>query len=112
MRPLPLDAAAAALHAAAVLADALAAGDPFNPWTALAAQLRLVAAGLHPAPTTQPPRCDTPAAYVTAALDQLTTADPGAAGDTDLAFWRRHVQQLHEHAVRLEAHTGQPQDTP
>ncbi len=110
MRPLPLDAAAAELHAAAVLADTRAAGDPFNPWISLAAQLRLVAAGLHPAPITQPPRRDTPAAYVTAALDQLTTADHDAA--TDLTFWRRHVERLHEHAARLEAPTGHPQGTP
>lgn len=110
MNPLPLDDAAAELHAAAVLADTRAGGDRFNPWTALAAQLRLVAAGLHPALTTQRPRRDTPAAHVAAALDRLDTADP--ATTSDLEFWRRHVEQLREHAARLEASTGLPQGTP
>jgi hypothetical protein len=104
----PTDHAAAELHAAAHLADARAGGDPFNPWTALAAQLRLVAAGLDPAPPAPVPHRDSAGAHVTAALDQLDTADAGT-GVVDPAFWRRHVEHLQAETDRLETTASQPQ---
>ncbi|WP_347351223.1 hypothetical protein [Intrasporangium sp.] len=104
---LPADQAAAELHAAAVLADTRAHRDPFSPWTALAAQLRLVAAGLHPAPATLAPRRDTIAGHVAAALERLDTPGPEPA-EEDAGLWRGHLTHLREQAVRLDAAAGQP----
>ncbi len=97
-----LDAAAAELRGAADLADARADRDPFSPWAALAGQLRLVAAGLDPAPATVATTRLTPASHTAAALVQLDRLhEPSEPEDVD--FWRRQVEDLHERAVDLGA---------
>lgn len=111
MSLIPLDEAAAELHAAAVIADGHSVGDPFSPWTALAAQLRLVAAGLDPTPVTRPQHRDLATRHVTAALDLLDSV-LRSAGFMDLAFWHRHVEHLHTETARLEATLSHRQGTP
>lgn len=111
MNQLPLDEAAAELHAAAALADARACGDPFSRWTALGGQLRLVAAGLDPAPVTHAEPLATPAAHAAAALDRLDELE-AASAPGDLGFWRRHVEHLCEQATRLESDARAPRGNP
>ena len=108
MSQLPLDAAAAELHSAADLADARAEGDPFSPWFALARQLRLVAAGIEPAPETTAPSRLSPAAHTAAALERVNELDSGSEPE-DLAFWRRHMEHLHKRATQLGAPGTMPQ---
>ena len=108
MSQLPLDAAAAELYAAAGLADARAGGDPFSPWFALAGQLRLVAAGLEPAPATTAPSRLSPAAHTAAALERVAELDSGSRPE-DLGSWRRHVEHLHNRATQLDTPVTTPQ---
>lgn len=111
MNQIPLDAAAAELHAAAALADHRADGDPFSPWTALGGQLRLVAAGLDPAPATHARLRKTLGGHTAAALERLDELDVSSK-PADLAFWRRHVEHLHGQATRLEGDTENRRSNP
>ena len=107
MNHIPLDLAAAELHAAAALADHHAGGDLFSPWTALSGQLRLVAAGLDPAPVANAQPRPTAGSHIGAALDRLDDLD-AESRPTDLDFWRRHVKHLHAQATRFEGRTEMP----
>ncbi|AXG14522.1 hypothetical protein [Intrasporangium calvum] len=100
MNQPPLDAASAELRCAADLADLRAGSDPFSAWTALAGQLRLIAAGLAPSAATDVPTRLTAVAHTAAALEHLDHVDPTADQD-DLTFWRQQVEDLHERATRL-----------
>lgn len=111
MNLIPLDAASAELHAGAALADQRADGDPFSPWTALGGQLRLVAAGLDPAPLTHARLRKTLGEHTAAALDRLDELN-ASCRPADLDFWRRHLEHLHEQASRLDARAGDPRSNP
>lgn len=111
MNQVPLDAAAAELHAAAALADHRAGGDPFSPWTALGGQLRLVAAGLDPAPVMHTRPRKTLGGHTAAALERLDDLNADSR-PTDLDFWRQHLEHLHEHATRLEGDPELPRSNP
>ena len=75
---LRLEVAATELHRAAAHADLAGDGDPFSPWTALAGQIRLVAAGIAIVP--EPPHSRKAARHRPSVVDWLDVeclADPG-----------------------------------
>ena len=96
-----LERAAAELHCAADLAERRAAGDPLDPWVAIAGTIRLVAAGLDPMPASASVESTDLRQHLATAL---TTLDALTASDapSDFAFWRAHVLDLAGNVDDLE----------
>jgi hypothetical protein len=96
-----LDRASAELHCAADQAEARAQGNPLDPWSAMAATVRLLAAAINPLPVAMPVQVSGLHEHFTAALqalDQLSAAD----APLDLPFWRAHVADLSTNAQTLD----------
>src|SRR5690242_8929026 len=99
-----LEHAAAQLRCAAALAEQRALGNPFDPWSAMAGTIRLIAAGLDPMLTSisiEVAELHEHLASALAALDDV----PGDDAPTDFPFWRAHVVDLAANAHALEAPT-------
>jgi hypothetical protein len=96
-----LERAAAELHCAAAHAERRAAGNPLDPWTAMAGTIRLVAAGLDPMPPSSPIEATDLQQHVATALTALDTIPPSDA-PSDFAFWRAHVLDLAANVDDLE----------
>ncbi len=79
------------LHLAADGAEALAVGDIFSAWSALAGQIRLVASAIDPTVyPLQPPSTSSVQNCLTRALNALDEAPAGP----DVLIWIWHVSEL------------------
>ena len=86
------------LHTAADKAEALAEGDVYSAWSALAGQIRLVAGAIDPTVyPIQPPSTSSVHDCLTWALDALEAAPAGP----DLLMWIWHVSELRRLADQL-----------
>ncbi len=86
------------LHTAADKAEALADGDIYSAWSALASQIRLVAGAIDPTVyPIQPPSTSSVHDCLTRALDALDTPSAGP----DLLIWIWHVVELRRLADQL-----------
>ena len=96
--------AAAELVQAAILADQYSAGEPYSPWTALAGQIRLIAAQLTAAPAHPPNRQRRVGEHVAVARSALSTVAPQstAAVRTDLDDWLEDLDDLSQLIAALD----------
>jgi len=79
------------LHLAADRAEALAVGDIYSAWNALAGQIRLVAGAIDPTVyPLQPPSTSSVHHCLTRAIDALNEAPAGP----DVLIWIWHVSEL------------------
>lgn len=86
------------LHTAADNAEAIAGGDIFSAWSALAGQIRLVAGAIDPtAYAIQPPSTSSVHDCLTQAIDALGEASAGP----DVLIWIWHVSELRRLADQL-----------
>ena len=99
-----IDLAATELAQAAILADERAAGDLYSPWTALAAQIRLIAAQLTAAPARPPIRQRRVGEHVAVARSALGTValQSTPAGPIDIDDWRDDLDDLSQLIAALD----------